>query len=116
MTLGNPRTGVSSTRVTLTQEQLEIMAGNRIALGVYCWEPYMHNPKLKGRLHRIRVPTLFLWGTADRVVPESYGRAFCALIAGARFEPIERAGHYPHIEQPDVFAGKVLAFIDGQKS
>ena len=36
----------------------------------------MHNPKLKNRLHRIELPTLFLWGTADRILTEPYGRAF----------------------------------------
>ncbi len=85
-------------------------ARNREATGRFCWSPYMHNPKLKGRLHRIRIPTLFLWGTADRILSEKYGRAYCALIAGARFETIERAGHYPHIEQPEEFAHRALAF------
>ena len=72
----------------------------------------MHNPKLKHRLHRIRIPTLFLWGTADRILSDKYGRAYCAAIAGARFEPIERAGHFPHLEQPEEFARRVLAFAD----
>jgi pimeloyl-ACP methyl ester carboxylesterase len=85
-------------------------ARNREAYARFCWSPYMHNPKLKGRLHRIRIPTLFLWGTADRVLTESYGRAYCAMIPGARFETIERAGHYPHIEQPAEFARCVFAF------
>ena len=99
---------------TMADADLRIVARNREATARYAWSPYMHNPKLKGRLHRIRIPTLFLWGDADRVLSENYGRAFCAAIAGARFETIERAGHYPHIEQTDVFAGKVISFIEGQ--
>ena len=74
------------------------------------WSPFMHNPKLKHRLHRIGIPTLFLWGADDRVLSEPYGRAFCAAIPGARFEPIERAGHFPHLEQPEEFARRVFAF------
>ena len=31
-------------------------------------------------------------------------------IPGARFETIERAGHFPHLEQPEEFARRVLAF------
>ncbi len=42
------------------------MARSREATGRYAWTPYMHNPKLKGRLHRIRIPALVLWGEADR--------------------------------------------------
>ena len=71
----------------------------------------MHDPKLKGRLHRIRIPTLFLWGTHDRILTQDYGRAYCAAIPGARFEPIDRAGHFPHEEQPDQFAEKIFAFV-----
>ena len=88
-------------------------ARNREATARFCWSPYMHDPKLKGRLHRIRVPTLLLWGTADRVLSEGYGRAYCAAIPGARFETIARAGHYPHIEQPEEFARRTLAFAAG---
>jgi len=85
-------------------------ARNREAHARVAWSPYMHNPKLKNRLHRIRIPTLFLWGTADRILSDTYGRGYCAMIAGAKFEPIERAGHYPHIEQPAEFARRVFAF------
>jgi pimeloyl-ACP methyl ester carboxylesterase len=85
-------------------------ARNREATARFAWNPYFHNPKLKSRLHRIRIPTLFLWGTHDRMLTEAYGRAYCAMIPGARFETIERAGHFPHQEQPKVFAEKVLAF------
>ena len=88
------------------------IARNREATARYAWSPYMHDPKLKDRLHRIRIPTLFLWGTADRIVSEAYGRAYCAAIPGARFETIERAGHFPHIEQPDAFARSALAFME----
>jgi pimeloyl-ACP methyl ester carboxylesterase len=87
-------------------------ARNREATARFCWSPYMHNPKLKARLHRIGIPTLFLWGTADRILTEAYGRAYCAEIPGARFETIERAGHYPHLEQPEEFARRALAFAE----
>jgi len=98
----------------MAEADVRIVARNREASARYGWSPYMHDPKLKGRLHRIRIPTLFLWGTADRILTEEYGRAYCAAIPGARFETIERAGHYPHIEAPDAFARAVFAFTQGQ--
>jgi pimeloyl-ACP methyl ester carboxylesterase len=94
----------------LPESEALAAARAREANARYCWSPYMHNPKLKQQLHRIRIPTLFLWGTADRVVSEAYGRSFCAAIPGAQFETIERAGHFPHIEQPEEFARRALAF------
>jgi pimeloyl-ACP methyl ester carboxylesterase len=90
----------------------EVLAAARAreATARFAWNPYFHNPRLKSRLHRVRIPTLFLWGTHDRMLSEAYGRAYCAMIPGARFEMIERAGHFPHQEQPKLFAEKVLAF------
>jgi len=90
----------------------EVLAAARAreATARFAWNPYFHNPRLKSRLHRIRIPTLFLWGAHDRMLSEAYGRAYCAMIPGARFEMMERAGHFPHQEQPKVFAEQVLAF------
>jgi pimeloyl-ACP methyl ester carboxylesterase len=94
-------------------EQVSLDAArNREATARFGWSPYMHNPKLKRRLHRIDVPTLFLWGSADRILSEHYGRAYCAMIPGARFETIEDAGHFPHLEKPDEFARRALAFAE----
>ncbi len=90
--------------------EVAVTARNREALARFAWQPYMHDPKLKGRLHRIRIPTLFLWGTHDRILSEGYGRAYCAAVPNARFEPVEKAGHFPHVEQPQVFADRVSAF------
>jgi len=94
----------------------EVLAAARAreATARFAWNPYFHNPRLNNRLHRIRIPTLFLWGGHDRMLSEAYGRAYCAMIPGARFEMIERAGHFPHQEQPKVFAEKVLAFAGGK--
>ena len=94
----------------------EVLAAARAieATARFAWSPYFHDPRLKSRLHRVRIPTLFLWGTHDRMLSESYGRAYCAMIPGARFETIERAGHFPDQEQPKVFAERVLAFAGGK--
>lgn len=99
---------------TLPEAEALAAARNREATARFAWNPYFHNPKLKSRLHRIRIPTLFLWGTHDRMLSEAYGRAYCAMIPGARFELIERAGHFPHQEQPKVFAQKVMAFVNSK--
>jgi len=70
----------------------------------------MHNPKLPHRLHRIKIPTHFIWGASDGVVTVDYGQKFCALIDGATMTVIEKAGHSPQTEQPDAFVEAVLGF------
>jgi pimeloyl-ACP methyl ester carboxylesterase len=97
----------------LPEPEVLAAARNREATARIAWSPYMHNPKLRARLHRVDVPTLILWGTADRIVLNAdYPRAFAAAIPGSRLETIERAGHYPHIEQPQEFARRALAFAE----
>jgi pimeloyl-ACP methyl ester carboxylesterase len=98
----------------MAESDLVVIAKNREAMARYGYTPYMHDPKLKGRLHRIRVPTLVLWGAADRIVTPDYGRAYAAEIPGARFAAIARAGHFPHLEVADDFAARVLAFAAGR--
>jgi pimeloyl-ACP methyl ester carboxylesterase len=95
---------------SMPEADLVAVARNRESLARFAWQPYMHDPKLKNRLHRIRIPTLFLWGKDDCILSEDYGRAYRAAIPGARFELIDKAGHFPHIEQPQRFADRVFAF------
>src|SRR6516162_4357972 len=99
---------------TLPAGEVLAAARAREATARFAWSPYFHNPRLKSRLHRIRIPTLFLWGAHDRMVGEAYGRAYCAMIPGARFETIERAGHFPHQEQPRIFVDKIMNFMGGK--
>lgn len=101
-------------RARLSEEDFFLMARAREATARYGWSPYLHDPKLKGRLHRIHIPTLVLWGEADRIVTPDYGRAYAAEIPGARFESVRDAGHFPHIEQPGAFVSAVCAFAEAR--
>ncbi len=95
----------------LSDAALTRHARNRDALCLYGWEPYMYNQRLKRWLGRIARPTLVMWGAADGIVTPAYGRAYAALIPGARFALIEGAGHHPELEQPDALADRILDFL-----
>ena len=97
----------------LSDEQLGIMLRNRESLALLTWEPWMHNPKLKHRLHRVKSPALFVRGASDGLVSERYLEAYARLLPAARTVTIPAAGHAPHLEQPQAFAKAVLAFLDG---
>jgi pimeloyl-ACP methyl ester carboxylesterase len=67
---------------------------------------------LEKRLHRLRVPTLLLWGENDRVVPPSYMKRFAAHIAGPlKMETIADAGHLSWLDQPGPTADAILKFL-----
>lgn len=96
---------------TLSDAALTRHARDWEALCLYGWEPYMYNPRLKRWLGRIALPTLVLWGASDGVVTPAYGRAYAALIPGARFALIDDAGHHPELERPEALAERVLDFL-----
>jgi pimeloyl-ACP methyl ester carboxylesterase len=93
-------------------EAAAAMAANQKTLGVYAGEPFMHEPTLRSRLAEMRVPALVAWGISDRIVDTSYGRLLAGSIPGARFEPIEQAGHFPQIERLDEVVRLVRDFND----
>jgi pimeloyl-ACP methyl ester carboxylesterase len=97
----------------LSDEQLKILLRNRETTALLTWEPWMHNPKLKHRLHRVKSPTLFVRGVSDGLMSAAYVEAYAKLVPGARTTTIAAAGHAPQIEQPAAFAAAVLPFLDG---
>ena len=95
-------------------EAAEVMAQNQRTLRVYAGEPFMHDPTLRARLAEMSTASMLVWGESDRIADVDYGRRYAASIPGARFEVVERAGHFPHIERLEEtvrligdFAGKL---------
>ena len=94
----------------LTDDEALEIARNRQTLALVTWEPYMHNPKLKHRLHRVDRPTLVVRGEQDGLVSANYALAYARLIPGACVETVTAAGHSPHLEQPARFVEIVQRF------
>ncbi|MGH2507717.1 MAG: alpha/beta fold hydrolase [Ktedonobacteraceae bacterium] len=95
-----------------SDKELETIARNRETLALVAWEPYMHNPKLKHRLHCIHCPTLFLRGDSDGLVSKDYVLAFAELVPGASVDIVSEAGHAPQRENPNEFVRKVAEFAE----
>ncbi len=93
----------------LPDAQKQAMAGNRAALLAYAGST-MADPSLRERLGGVRVPTLVVWGAADRMIPPAHGRAYARAIPGARLHVIDGAGHLPQLEAPDELLELVRAF------
>lgn len=94
----------------LEQAELMAIARDRESTWHFAWQPYMHNPTLKTWLHRIRVPTLVVWGEQDGIARLDYARALSRALPNARLEVVAKAGHYPQIEQPEKAAALIEAF------
>jgi pimeloyl-ACP methyl ester carboxylesterase len=93
----------------MTDEQRTAVAGNRAALKLY-GGPSMADATLLERVRGIHLPTLVVWGAADRMVPREHGEAYARAIPGARLEIIEEAGHLPQLESPERLVHVVKEF------
>ncbi|MBR8224224.1 alpha/beta fold hydrolase [Burkholderia ambifaria] len=48
------------------------------------------------------IPTLLIWGKADRFVPVDVGLHIAKIMPHARFESLEGCGHFPTLERPSI--------------
>jgi pimeloyl-ACP methyl ester carboxylesterase len=62
-------------------------------------------------LAKIIVPTLLIWGDADRVIPAACGPLWRDQIPNARLEIMPGAGHVPMAERPLDTALTILSFL-----
>ncbi len=93
-----------------SDDDLTRVVRNMEATCLFGWSPYMHNPKLRQRLHRITIPTLLLWGASDKIASPAYGTTYASALRDARFELIPEAAHYVLHEQPQQACEKIIAF------
>lgn len=96
----------------LPEARIRRLMRNDEAASLYGWTPYMSNPKLADRLHRIAVPTMMMWGDADAIVSVAYREAWRAALPQAEVEILARAGHRIHADQPAALAARIAAFAD----
>ena len=66
---------------------------------------------LKKRIHRIKAPTLIVWGEHDGLIPPLYGPEFQRRIAGSRLVTIPETAHVPMAERPEEFVRVVTEFL-----
>ena len=99
----------------ISDEELGRRMRAREGLARYGWSPFLHDPKLLARLHRITAPTQFIWGARDQLVSPDYGRAFASRVPGAVFTEIANAAHAPQVEQPHAALDAILAFANAQR-
>ena len=68
-------------------------------------------------LNKITIPSLFLWGKYDFVVPPSLGEMAFNNVSSTKKEVVifEKSGHSPMDSEPDLFAEKVIQFVELHK-
>lgn len=57
------------------------------------------------------IPTMVVWGGRDRVIPVRHAEAVAEALPSARIEVFERAGHFPHRDEPRRCTTVLIDFI-----
>jgi pimeloyl-ACP methyl ester carboxylesterase len=85
------------------------MAWTFACVGKFIWP--IPDKGLSKRMHRIKAPTLILWGKQDRLIPPLYAEEFRRRISGSRVELIDDAAHLLPFEQPEAVATAAQSFL-----
>ena len=88
-------------------EMLEPYVTRLAATARLGWNPYLHNPKLAGRLWRISCPTVVIRATEDTLVPAEHARYYANHIEGAALIEVPGLAHLAPIEDPAPVAAAI---------
>ncbi len=65
---------------------------------------------VRSHLSHLQLPTLILWGAADRILGTKDAECFRKAIPQSKLIWIPDCGHVPHLEKPDAIASAILEF------
>lgn len=94
----------------LSEEEQTKAKFNRRMLAQLGWQPRFYNPKLEGRLFRVKAPTLVVWGEQDRIAPLAIGEKYASLIPGAKLKVLPECGHMPVLEKQEALVEAIKEF------
>ncbi len=67
------------------------------------------------QLHNLKMPTLLIWGNQDIITPPFVGEEFKKLIPHSELKFIDKCGHAPMMENPELFNEYLDAFLEKLK-
>ena len=90
--------------------ELTLREGNRASL-TQRFQYRSSDAALAGQISQLRLPTLVLWGSEDRLIPPDHAQRFQQAIAGSELQVFEGLGHVPHEEDPQATVQAVKNFL-----
>jgi pimeloyl-ACP methyl ester carboxylesterase len=59
-----------------------------------------------------QMPTLFVWGDVDPIIPAEHGRNAHRIVDHSRYVEIEGSGHWPMLDAPDRIVRELNSFME----
>jgi pimeloyl-ACP methyl ester carboxylesterase len=72
--------------------------------------------RLLNRLPELPMPITVVWGGRDRFFPVSHAYAAAEMVPTAKLLVLPEAGHWPHMQEPEVFNNELIAFLSGSSA
>lgn len=97
-----------------TNALTSLMSGNSTSNKL---ENEVESTSMTADLNKITIPSLFLWGKYDFVVPPSLGNDAFGGVSSSSKELVlfEKSGHSPMDNEPALFTESVIKFVDKHK-
>ena len=109
----NPRLGFARGTSQKIVDEINVITGQCSPLVTYKDWIADDTCDLMSRLSSIIVPSLAICGDEDKLTPIKYHEYFRDRLPNCRLEIISNAGHWPFVEQPELFDHTVLTFLEG---
>ena len=62
------------------------------------------------------LPTVFVWGEWDRIIPPDHGREAQGDVPGSRLELLSDSGHFPQLDEPEAFVEVLTKFVSSTEA
>lgn len=96
----------------LVDEVFDIINDRNKAIRVVATAKSAVRHNLGDKLHQIKIPTLLIWGKEDQITPPFVGEKFNELLENSRLIFVDKCGHAPMMEHPDVFNRHLESFLN----
>ncbi|MFI5134583.1 MAG: alpha/beta fold hydrolase [Chitinophagales bacterium] len=87
----------------LVDEVYEICNNRNKAMRIISMARSAMKENLAGILHRLKMPTLLIWGKDDKITPPFVGEEFHKLLPNSELVLLDHCGHAPMMEKPEEF-------------
>lgn len=95
----------------LVDEVFDIVNDRNKAIRIIATAKSAVRHNLGDKLHQITVPTLLVWGKEDQITPAFVGERFRELIQDSRLILLDKCGHAPMMEHPEIFNAHLEEFL-----
>ena len=97
----------------LVDEVFETVNNREKALRIVLTAKSALKHNIGDELHKIKCPTLLVWGNQDSITPPFVAKKFNELIPNSVLSFIDECGHAPMMERPKEFNKILLSFLKG---